>query len=66
MRASLKPTLWNSGSLNIFGWFSEIPTVNAAEAVEGSASASTQAARRAKRERIVARGFLSFVGRATA
>ena len=34
------------------GLLSEIPTVNAAEAVDGTASASAQAARRAKRERI--------------
>ena len=38
------------------GWFSEIPTVKAAEAVDGSASASAQAARSVKRERIAEPG----------
>ena len=55
-RACLKPTPANSGSENIVGWFSEMPTVKAAEAVDGSASASAQAARIVKRERIAKPG----------
>lgn len=45
MRACLTPTLWKRGLENSWGWFSEMPTVNAAEAVAGSASASAQATR---------------------
>src|SRR3954452_10653591 len=55
-RTCLKPTCWNNGSPNMDAWFSEIPTRKAAEAVDGSASASTQAARSVKRERIAKPG----------
>src|SRR5687768_9563586 len=51
-RACLKPTEANTGSANIDGWFSEMPTVKSAEALEGKTSAAAQATGTRYRKRI--------------